>query len=349
MQFSNTRLVERLVGSRTGTAFRLFILFTLLGLTVLAFFFSVLIGSRVIPTMEVLNAIFAFDASKADHLVLWGLRLPRSFLGLAAGAALGVAGVITQGITRNPLGSPGILGINAGAAFAVVAAIYIFKISNPVHYIWFALAGATIAAIVSYTLGTIGHGGRSPTRLALAGMIVGGMLSAWTSITLLTSLRTFDQVRFWLVGSLSKVSFDGVWVIGITMPIGFLLAVVLAASLNTIALGDDMAASLGLKLQRTRFLSLCATVLLAGSATAVAGPIGFVGLAAPHIVRGLIGSDHKWLLPASMFGGAALLLAADIVGRMLVRPSELEAGIVMGLVGAPILIYIARRAGEHRQ
>lgn len=349
MQLSKTELTEGFAGLRTGTPFRLFVILALVCLTTLAFFFSVLIGSRVIPAAEVLNALFAYDATKADHLVLWGLRLPRTFLGLAVGAAMGVAGVITQGITRNPLGSPGILGINAGAAFAVVMAIYIFQISNPAYYIWFALTGAAITAILTYTLGTVGHGGRSPTRLALAGMIVAGMLSAWTSIMLLTSLRTFDQARFWLVGSLSKVSFEGVWIIAFTMPIGFLLAAVLAASLNTIALGDDLAASLGLKLQRTRFLALGATVLLAGSATAVAGPIGFVGLAAPHIVRGLIGSDHKWLLPASLFGGATLLLAADIVGRMLVRPSELEAGIVMGLVGAPILIFIARRAGEHKQ
>lgn len=320
----------------------------LIGLTIVAFFFSVLIGSRKIPPMEVLNALFAFDETKADHLVLWGLRLPRTFLGVAVGAAMGVAGVVSQGITRNPLGSPGVLGINAGAAFAVVLSIYMFKITDPVQYIWFAFVGAGLAAIVSYSLGTVGPGGTSPARLALAGMIVGGMLGAWTSIMLLTSSSTLDRARFWLVGSLAKVSFDGVWIIGLTMPVGFLLAVFLTGSLNTIALGDDMAASLGLRLQRTRVLALMATVLLAGSATAVAGPIGFVGLAAPHIVRGIIGSDHSWLLPASMFGGAALLLTADIVGRMLVRPAELEAGIIMGLVGAPILIYIARQAGEYR-
>lgn len=332
----------------TGRVFRLGVVFCLIGLTVIAFFLSVLLGSRKIPVVEVFNALIAFDETKADHLVLWGLRLPRTFLGLAVGAAMGVAGVVSQGITRNPLGSPGVLGVNSGAAFAVVLAIYLFNVANPVEYIWFALIGATIAAITSFTLGTIGAGGSNPTRLALAGMIVGGMLSSWTSIMLLTSMETLDRARFWLVGSLAKVSFEGVWIIGITMPIGFALALILTKSLNTIALGDDMAAALGLKLSTTRIMALIATVLLAGSATAVTGPIGFVGLAAPHIVRGFIGSDHRWLMPASMFAGATLLLGADVVGRIVVRPGELEAGIVMGLVGAPFLIMIARSMGGRR-
>jgi iron complex transport system permease protein len=337
---------ERRSGIFAGRLSRTGVLLTLVGLLELAVFLSIFIGSREVPAVTVFDVFFNYDPRNADHLVVRGLRVPRTFIGLGVGAALAVAGCVSQGITRNPLGSPSILGINAGAAFAVVFAIFTLGLISPLGYIWFAFLGGAVAAVVTYALGSAGPGGTSPVRLALAGTVVGAMLSAWTTVMLLLSQRTLDDARFWLAGSLARASFDGVWIAAVTIPLGMLLAFSLAPALNTMALGDDLAASLGLRLQRVRIKAAAAVVLLAGSAVALAGPIAFVGLAAPHIVRGIIGSDHRWTMPASLLAGAALLLFADVIGRVTARPGELEVGIVMGIVGAPFLVAIARRAGE---
>lgn len=328
--------------SVTATAARLAGLLLALGVLVLIGLLSVAVGAKSIPLGVVWDALINPDGS-FDALAVTELRVPRTFLGIGVGAALGLAGALMQALTRNPLADPGILGVNAGAAFAVVLAIFIFGLTTPLGYVWFAFVGAAGASVVVYLLGSGGRGGATPVRLALAGTAVTFALYAFVQAITLTDLETFNSFRFWEVGSLAGRDSEIIWQVAPFLAAGALLTLSLGHSLNAIALGEETGQALGASITRTRVLGALAVTLLCGAATAAAGPIAFVGLTIPHVARVLTGPDQRWILPYSMVLGPVLLVGADVVGRIVVRPGELEVGIVTALVGAPVFVALVRR------
>ena len=303
---------------------------------------SLALGSLSIGLGEVIRAFTHYDGSDAAAIVR-DLRVPRTELGLLVGAALGASGALMQGTTRNPLAEPGILGINAGAAFAVVCAIRFLGVSSVTGYAVFALAGAGVAAVLVFALGASGRGGPTPVRLALAGAVLTALLVSLTSAVLVFSAQTLDEFRFWVVGSLSGR--DASVTLSVLPFIAAGAAIALGAGrwLNALALGDDVARSLGQNVAGARVAAGAGFVLLAGGAVAAVGPIAFVGLAVPHIARGLVGPDYRWIVPYSMVLGAILLLSSDVAGRLVARPAELQVGVVTALVGAPFFIWLVRR------
>lgn len=303
---------------------------------------SLAVGSRSVALTDVAGALTAYDGSDA-HAIVRDLRLPRTVLGILAGAALGAAGVLMQGTTRNPLAEPGILGINAGAAFAVVFGIFVLGITSVASYTGLALLGAGVTALLVLVLGGSAHGGAAPVRLALAGAVMTALLVSLTSAVLVFDARTLDEFRFWLVGSIAGRDAEVTRIVLPVIGVGLMIALAAGRWLNALALGDDVARSLGQHVGRTRALATLGFVLLAGGAVAAAGPIAFVGLAVPHLARSLVGADHRWVMPYGIVLGAVVLLVADVVGRVLVRPAELEVGIVVALVGAPFFIWLVRR------
>ncbi|MFI8997482.1 FecCD family ABC transporter permease [Streptomyces sp. NPDC053542] len=305
---------------------------------------SLAVGTRSVPLSTVLDALTG-QAHGRDAIVVTGLRLPRTLVGLAVGAALGVAGAVVQGITRNPLASPTTLGINNGAGFAVVVAIFALHLTRPAEYIWFAFAGAAAAALFAQALARRA-GDLDPVRLALGGTVLQLVLLSWTSTVMLASKRSLDEARFWLAGSLAERPLSVLYPMLPTLVIGLVLALAITPALNTLALGDDSAQALGVPVARIRMAGGLAVVLLAGSAVAVAGPIAFIGLAAPHLVRQLLGSDHRMLVPGCVIAGPLLLLTADILGRVVIRPSELQVGIISAFLGAPLLAVLARKVAR---
>jgi iron complex transport system permease protein len=307
---------------------------------------SIAVGTKSIPLATVWDALDGTvgDPSRAGDLtIIQDLRIPRTLIGLAAGIALGLAGALMQALTRNPLADPGILGINAGAAAAVVLAIRGLGVNSLTGYIWFAFFGAAASFVVVYLLGSRGRSGASPERLALAGAAVGAALLAVTNAVALLDVTTFDRYRLWTVGALSGRDLSVFYGVAPFILIGALLALGLGPSLNVIALGEDTARALGANLNRTRVLSAVAITLLCGAATAAVGPIAFVGLAVPHMARALVGPDQRWLLPYSLILAPTLLLLADIAGRLVVRPGELQAGLITAFVGAPVFLAVILR------
>ncbi|MEN3301973.1 MAG: iron-siderophore transport system permease protein [Pseudonocardia sp.] len=321
---------------------RLVGLLVLVVLLAAACFASVAFGTKIIPFPQVWSALFAPTGTE-DDIVVRALRIPRTVLGVLVGTALGLAGALIQGHTRNPLADPGLLGVNAGSTFFVVLGIYLFGVTSLLGYVWFAFAGALVASVVVFTLGSMGRGGPTPVTLALAGAALSFLLTALVSAVVLIDTDTLDAYRFWNVGSLAgRDSSIAGQVVGF-LAVGAVLGLASAPGLNALSLGDDVARSLGHSVRRTRVLGIVAITLLAGGATAACGPIAFVGLVVPHVVRAFTGPDHRWLLPASGLLGAVLLLAADVLGRVVARPGELQVGIVLALVGAPFFIALVRR------
>lgn len=302
---------------------------------------SLALGARSVPVATVLQALFGAGSSR-DAMVVTGMRLPRTLVGLVVGAALGLAGVVVQGVTRNPLAAPTTLGINAGAGLAVVVAIYALGLNHPAQYVWFAFVGAGAAALFTLMLGRRA-GDLDPIRLVLGGTVLQLVLVSWTSAVMVFSERTLDEARFWLAGSIAQRDLHVLVPMLPTLVIGLVVGLAIAPALNTLALGDEAAQALGMPVARIRLCGMVAVVLLAGSAVAVAGPISFIGLAAPHLVRLLVGNDHRVLVPGCLIAGPVLLLAADIVGRLVARPSEVEVGILTAFLGAPLLAVLARR------
>ncbi|MGO3021787.1 MAG: iron chelate uptake ABC transporter family permease subunit [Brevibacterium sp.] len=304
---------------------------------------SLAIGARDMPISEVLRAFFAPTGSD-DQLVVLELRLPRTVLGILVGMGLGLAGGLIQALTRNPLADPGILGVNAGASLAITIGVAFFGISSITGYIWFAFAGALVATVGVYVIGSAGRSRTvDPIRLTLAGVAVAAVLTGMTKAILLTNERAFDAFRSWDVGAIAGRDFDTITAILPFIGIGTVLALALSHSLNAVALGDDLAASLGTSVNRTRVLSIIAVTLLAGAATAAAGPIGFIGLMIPHIARWIVGPDQRWILGYSLVLAPILLLASDVIGRVVMKPGELQVGVVTAFVGAPVLIALVRR------
>ncbi len=302
---------------------------------------SLAIGAKAVPLSDVLTAIGG--GTDGDAVVVRELRLPRTLLGLLAGLALGAAGAVAQDITRNPLGDPGLIGVSAGAAFAVASGIGLLGLTSSYQYVWFAFLGGGLAGLLAYAVGGTGYGGATPAKLALAGAAVTVLLEACTNALLLLDVSTLDQYRYWAVGSLAgRDAGLGVQLLPFIVA-GLLLALALSGRLNALALGDDLASTLGTRVRTTRALGALAVVLLTGAAVAAAGPLTFVGLVVPHVVRAFTGPDARWLVPCSALGGATLVLAADVIGRMVARPGELEAGVVTALIGAPFLAALVKR------
>lgn len=329
---------------RTSASRALLVVLVLVVLLVLACAASLAIGVRDVPLSTVWDALLHPVAGNNDISVVREQRVPRTLVGLLAGAALAVSGALLQGLTRNPIADPGLLGINAGSSLAVIVAITVFGLSDVDGFVWFAYAGAAIAAVLVYSVASTGWGGATPVRLALVGAAATATMTSLITLVLLTDRDAFEQYRFWSVGSLNARGLGTVALVVVPLAVGAVLALGSARFLNAMALGDDLARGLGQNIAVGRFLVILGAVLLAGSATALAGPVAFVGLMVPHAVRALVGPDYRWVVPLSALGGPVLLLAADVVGRVVVRPSELEAGIVVAVLGAPALIALVRRS-----
>ncbi len=303
---------------------------------------SLAVGARTVPLSDVLETLAGGRRGTLADAVVLG-RIPRTIFGLLAGASLGTAGVLMQAVTRNPVADPGILGVNTGAALAVVCGIAFLGIGTPGAYLLLALAGAGLTAVLVYGVGSLGPGGATPIKLALAGAAASAALSSAVGAVMLPRTEVMNAYRFWQVGSLGGADWQGIAAILPLLAVGFLLGMLLGPSLDALAMGDDMARGLGVRVQCVRIAGAAAGVLLCGAVTAQAGPIGFVGLLVPHVARMLTGPDHRLLLPWAAAGGALLMLSADIAGRLLGSPGELEAGIVTAFLGAPALIVLARK------
>ncbi|MDP9696892.1 UNVERIFIED_ORG: iron complex transport system permease protein [Arthrobacter globiformis] len=303
---------------------------------------SLAVGARGLALETVWQALTRFNPADGDHAVVHA-RIPRTVLGLLAGAALGLAGAAMQGVARNPLADPGIIGVNAGAALAVVTGIYIFGISSLTGYIWFAFIGAAAAAVVAYLIASMGRDGATPVKLALAGAALSAGLFSLMNAILVSSQDTLDRFRFWQVGGIAGRDWSVV-LPGLPFLIaGAVIVLLTGRVLNSLALGDDVARGLGHNVGLARAITALGVVLLCGLATALAGPIGFVGLVVPHAVRSLTGPDYRWILPFSAVLAPVLLLVSDIVGRVVLLPGEVPAGIMTALIGAPVFVWLVRR------
>jgi iron complex transport system permease protein len=306
-------------------------------------FLSITVGARPISLGDVWAALTAPLADSTTHRIILELRLPRTLVGLLVGAALGLAGAILQGATRNPLADPGLLGIEAGATLCVVLGIAVFGVTSLAAYVWLAFLGAGIATVMVYVVASMGREGATPVKLALGGAAVTAALGSVTSAILLTSVQTLDQIRFWQVGALTGRTMDILWQVAPFLGLGIVLALTTGRILDGLAMGDDVARGLGQRVQLSRAYVGLVAVILAGSATAACGPIAFVGLTIPHVARAITGPNYRWLLPYSMLLGPILLLGADIVGRVIAPPGELQVGIVTAAIGAPFFIAFVRR------
>ncbi len=306
-------------------------------------FFSITVGARPISLGDVWAALTAPDPESTTHRIIHELRLPRTLIGLLVGAALGLAGAILQGATRNPLADPGLLGIEAGATLCVVLGIAVFGITTLAGYVWLAFLGAGIATAMVYVIASMGREGATPVKLALGGAAVTAALGSITSAILITSVDTLDQIRFWQVGALPGRTMDILWQVAPFLLVGIALALTAGRILDGLSMGDDVARGLGQRVQLSRAFVGLVAVILAGAATAACGPIAFVGLTIPHVARALTGPNYRWILPYSMLLGPILLLGADIVGRVIAPPGELQVGIVTAAIGAPFFIAFVRR------
>ncbi|WP_079023432.1 FecCD family ABC transporter permease [Streptomyces odonnellii] len=325
---------------------RLFLALVLcLGVVALLVLVSLGVGARSIPPGTVAHVLVHDDGSP-EAIIVRRLRMPRTVLAVVVGAALALAGVVMQAVTRNPLAEPGLVGVNAGASFAVVIAITGFGVTGASGYVWFAFAGAILAALLVYTLTSGAARGHHHTRLVLAGAALSASLGACTGILTMFDTEAFDSYRFWVVGALEN---RGTEALTATVPFvaaGTLIALALGPALNALALGDETGAALGLRVSRVRAAGFLSIMLLCGASTAAAGPIAFVGLVVPHVLRLLIGPDLRRLLVFSLPGGAVLLLVSDIAGRVIAPPGEIEAGIVTAFIGAPVLLWLVVRRRE---
>lgn len=300
---------------------------------------SLAVGARALSPAEVWHGLFA--APEADQrlteirLIVRTVRVPRTVLAVVAGIALGVGGALIQGHTRNPIADTGLLGVNAGASFAVVSAITLFGLTNPFQYVWFAFLGAAVAGVVVFGLSSLGRGAGNPLTLALAGQGVAVFLAAMTTAIALTDQAALNALRFWNAGSVAGVGFGVIWPVTAFIAVGLVLALSTLPAINLLNLGDDVARGLGVNIALSRTVGILAITLLAGAATAACGPIAFLGLMVAHVARYLTGPDYRWLVPYAGLLGAIVLLVCDIVGRLVVRPGELDAGVVVALLGAP--------------
>jgi iron complex transport system permease protein len=308
-----------------------------------AFLLSLANGANPIPYSDVWDAIWHRGDNEASWIV-WDQRLPRTVIGLLTGAAFALAGALIQALTRNPLADSGILGVNAGAGLAVTVGVGILGIGSINQYIWFSFIGAAATTVLVYVIGVAGGArGANPATLVLAGVALGAVFGGITSFLTLIDPDTFESIRDWNLGSVARTSLDDAKFVIPFLLLGFVLAVLVSTDLNSIALGDDLAASLGTKVVRARVLTILAVTVLAGGATALTGGIGFIGLMVPHVVRWIVGPDQRWIFFYCLLGGPIVVLLADTLGRVIARPGEIEVGILTAVIGAPVLIALVRR------
>ncbi|WP_406403504.1 FecCD family ABC transporter permease [Streptomyces uncialis] len=303
---------------------------------------SLAVGANELSAGQVWTGFRQRDGSQ-ESVIVWDLRVPRTVAGVAVGAALGVAGASIQALTRNPLADSGILGVNAGAGFAVTLGAGFFGLSGITGYVWFAFVGAAAATVLVYLIGAAGRGTASPVTLVLAGVALGAVLNGFSTFLTLIDPETFRSVRAWGLGSIARTSLDDTVAVAPFLVVGLLIALVVSGSLNSMALGDDLAVSLGAKVLRTRVLGVLAVTLLAGGATALTGGIAFVGLMVPHVVRWFVGPDQRWITVHCALAGPVLVLAADTLGRVIARPGEIEVAVLTAVIGAPVLIALVQR------
>ncbi|QCD59636.1 FecCD family ABC transporter permease [Streptomyces hawaiiensis] len=319
----------------------------LLAVLVVAAALSLAVGARALSPAEVWHGLFGAPTSDQRlteiRLIVETVRVPRTVLAIVAGIALGIGGALIQGYTRNPIADTGLLGVNTGASFAVVSVIAVFGFSNPFQYVWFAFLGAAVAGVVVFGLATIGRGAGNPLTLALAGQGITVFLMAMTTAVALSNQASLNALRFWNAGSVAGVGFDVIRPVTVFVAVGVVLALTTLPSLNLLNLGDDVARGLGVNIALSRTVGITAITLLAGAATAACGPIAFLGLMVAHVARYLTGPDYRWLVPYAGLLGAVVLLVCDMVGRLVVRPGELDAGVVVALLGAPFFAVLVWR------
>jgi iron complex transport system permease protein len=316
-------------------------LLVVVGVVVAAGLASVVFGARAVGWADILAGLTGRDTTVAEAAV--ATRVPRTALAVLVGAALGLAGAVMQGVTRNPLADPGILGVNMGASLAVVTGIAWFDLTSAQSFTWVAIGGAGATAVFVYAVASLGGGGPTPLKLALAGTATAAAFSSFITAVVLPRGDITASVRSWQIGGVGGATFERIVPVLPFLVVGLVVCVLSARGLNSLALGDELAAGLGERVALARGAAALGAVVLCGAAVALAGPIGFVGLVVPHVCRLLVGIDHRWLLPFSALVGAALLTVADVLGRVVARPSEIDVGIITALLGAPFFIYIVRR------
>jgi iron complex transport system permease protein len=314
----------------------------LAGVLLVVCFFSITMGSRSITLTTIWDAFAHFDPGSAAETVVRQMRVPRTLIGLIAGAALGVSGAILQGVTRNPLADPGIMGINAGAAAFIVFSIMVLGTQSVSIYIWLGFLGAGAATVLVYGVASFGREGATPVKLALAGAAVTAGLSSITAAIVMTNIEALNALRFWQVGSLAGRYLPVFWQTAPFMLLGLIVAVGAGRALNGLALGEDVAVALGQRVGRTRAVLFVTVAVLCGAATAACGPITFLGLVVPHLARLICGPDYRWILPYAILLTPIVLLTADIAGRVVLSPDELQVGVVLGVLGAPAFIALVR-------
>ncbi|OFE16053.1 iron ABC transporter permease [Humibacillus sp. DSM 29435] len=327
------------MSSRTRSLTLTGALVVLVGVAVLA---SITIGSRPVAVGDVFAVLTGNGGDLADRGVVEA-RIARTAVGLLVGAGLAVAGAAMQGLTRNPLADPGLLGVNAGASLAVVVAISVFGVGTLTGYVWWAMAGAGLAAVLVHALAGLARGGVTPLRLTLAGAAVSAGLASWSSGLLVSSQQSLDSFRFWQVGTIGGRGLDLVITVLPFFAFGLVVVLLAVRQLNALALGDDLARGLGENLLFARSAVAVGVAVLCGAATALAGPVGFLGLVVPHVARFVVGPDHRRIIPVCLLIGPALLLVADVVGRVVARPTEVQAGIMTAAVGVPVFVVLVRR------
>ncbi|WP_053217337.1 FecCD family ABC transporter permease [Virgibacillus senegalensis] len=319
----------------TGLLIGSFIVFSLL-------WASIILGLTNITPEMVLDSFFQFDGSK-EHIIIQDTRVPRSLIAASIGASLAIAGAIMQGLTNNPLASPSLFGVNAGASFVVVLGISFFGVSSLDALTWLAFTGAAVSAIIVYVIGSVGREGLTPIKITLAGAAMAALLSSLTQGMLTLNEQALDQVLFWLAGSIQGRDLEILLSVLPYIVIGWAASFLIGRHINVLAMGEDMAKGLGQKTLLVKIWGGVIIVFLAGGAVAVTGPIGFIGIVIPHIARWMVGIDYRWILPYSGLLGAMLLLLADISARYVIMPAELPVGVMTALIGVPFFIYIARR------
>ena len=304
--------------------------------------FSISLGAKSIAFTKVIDVLLGNDPDSLEAAIILQ-RIPRTVFGILAGGALGISGALMQSITRNPIADPSILGVNTGASLFVVAGIAFFNITVAYQYIWLAIIGAGVTAVFVYSVASMGKDGATPLKLALSGSAVSIVLGSLVSTIMLPNNRVMEAFRFWQVGSIGSATWESIMLISPFLIVGFIISMFISGYLNNLALGDEAATALGTNVVMTRTIGALSSVLLCGATTALAGPIGFVGLIIPHIIRLIFGSEMSKMLPLSFLGSAILMLISDIIGRIISLPGETEVGIVTAVLGAPVFILAIRK------
>lgn len=314
----------------------------LCGITIVLFAVHIAVGAKQLPLPTVFEAIFARDASVFDHMIIWDLRLPRALIAVTVGAALSVAGALMQGVTRNPLADPGLLGLLAGASFAVVMSSLFFGPAAMAWLPWIAALGALVTALIVFAIALWTPGGATPLTLTLSGAAISAFLAALISIAHLLNEDTFDNLRVWLSGTLAGRDLTMLLYTAPWIAIALALGIALSRQVTALAMGDDVAKGLGVETGPLKVQLLIVVVVLTACSVALAGPMGFVGLVIPHVARMFVGSDYRWIVPYSALIGAAYLLGVDIIARVAIPPREISTGIITAMIGAPVFIQLVR-------